>query len=104
MAQGGDPNGDGTGGRDKNIIAEFNDIKHTKGILSMARSNDKNSAGSQFFICDGNPSHLDAQYTVFGKVIEGLDIIDKIAGLPRDNRNNPLKRIDMKIRLKPKNL
>ena len=86
------------------LPAEFNDIKHTKGILSMARSNDKNSAGSQFFICDGNPSHLDAQYTVFGKVIEGLDIIDKIAGLPRDNRNNPLKRIEMKIRLKPKNL
>ena len=125
MIQGGDPNTKGEDvmsygmgghaakfygfGDEKNmnswkLPAEFNDIKHTKGILSMARSNDKNSAGSQFFICDGNPSHLNAQYTVFGKVIEGLDIIDKIAGLPRDNRNNPLKRIDMKIRLKPKNL
>ena len=83
--------------------AEFNDIKHTKGILSMARSSDKNSAGSQFFICDGNPSHLDAQYTVFGRVIEGLDIIEKIAGLPRDNRNN-FKRIDMKIKLKQKSI
>ena len=120
MIQGGDPNtkGDnktsyGMGGhaakyygigkednpKSWNIPAEFNDIKHTKGILSMARSNDRNSAGSQFFICDGDPSHLDAQYTVFGKVIEGIQIIGKIANMPRDDRNNPINRVEMKVRI-----
>ncbi len=81
------------------IPAEFNDIKHTRGILSMARSSDRNSAGSQFFICDATASHLDAQYTVFGKVIEGLETIDKIVNMPRDNRDNPLNRVEMKVRL-----
>ena len=81
------------------IPAEFNDIKHTLGILSMARTSDPNSAGSQFFICAGDASHLDAQYTVFGKVIEGLGIIDKIVNLPRDNRDNPINRIEMTVAL-----
>ena len=84
------------------LPAEFNDIKHTKGVLSMARTEDKNSAGSQFFICDGNPSWLDARYTVFGRVIKGLDIIEKIANLPRDNKDIPFSRIELKIKLKPK--
>ena len=81
------------------IPAEFNDIKHTLGILSMARTSDPNSAGSQFFICAGNASHLDAQYTVFGKVIEGLGIIDKIVNMPRDNRDNPINRVEMTVAL-----
>ena len=81
------------------IPAEFNDIKHTLGILSMARTSDPNSAGSQFFICAGDASHLDAQYTVFGKVIEGLGIIDKIVNMPRDNRDNPINRVEMTIAL-----
>ena len=81
------------------IPAEFNDIKHTLGILSMARTSDPNSAGSQFFICAGDASHLDAQYTVFGKVIEGLGIIDKIVNMPRDNRDNPINRIEMTVAL-----
>ena len=81
------------------IPAEFNDIKHTVGILSMARTNDPNSAGSQFFICAGDASHLDAQYTVFGKVIEGLGIIDKIVNMPRDNRDNPINRVEMTVAL-----
>ena len=67
------------------IPAEFNDIKHTLGILSMARTSDPNSAGSQFFICAGDASHLDAQYTVFGKVIEGMEFVDKIK---RGDQNN----------------
>ncbi len=81
------------------IPAEFNDIKHTLGILSMARTSDPNSAGSQFFICAGDASHLDAQYTVFGKVIEGLGIIDKIVNMPRDNRDNPINRVEMSVSL-----
>ena len=125
MIQGGDPNTKGNkkstygqggnsakyygiGLEDKpktwNIPAEFNNIKHTRGILSMARSNDKNSAGSQFFICDADASHLDAQYTVFGKVVEGFEIIDRIVNLPRDDRNNPLNRVEMKIRLEKPNI
>ena len=81
------------------IPAEFNNIKHTLGILSMARTSDPNSAGSQFFICAGDASHLDAQYTVFGKVIEGLGIIDKIVNMPRDNRDNPINRVEMTVAL-----
>jgi peptidyl-prolyl cis-trans isomerase B (cyclophilin B) len=81
------------------IPAEFNDIKHTLGILSMARTNDPNSAGSQFFICAGDASHLDAKYTVFGKVVEGLSIIDKIVNMPRDNRDNPINRVEMTVAL-----
>ena len=86
------------------IPAEFNDIKHTLGILSMARTSDPNSAGSQFFICAGDASHLDAKYTVFGKVIEGLGIIDKIVNMPRDNRDNPINRVEMTVSLESREL
>ena len=78
MAQGGDPNGDGTGGSGKNIIAEFNDIKHERGVVSMARANDPNSADSQFFICYDSHPFLDGNYTAWGKVIEGMNLIDRI--------------------------
>ena len=78
MAQGGDPNGDGTGGSGKNIIAEFNDLKHERGIVSMARANDPNSADSQFFICYDSHPFLDGNYTAWGKVVEGMNFIDRI--------------------------
>lgn len=98
MIQGGDPNsrGDnraihGTGGPGYNIKAEFNDIKHTRGILSMARSSDPDSAGSQFFIMVATSTHLDGQYSAFGQVIEGMDVVDKIVNLRRDGRDNPLE-------------
>jgi len=84
MIQGGCPHGDGTGGPGWTIDAEFNDTPHDKGVLSMARTNDPNSAGSQFFICLGREycQHLDGQYTAFGKVIDGMDIVDRIAATP----------------------
>ncbi len=97
MIQGGDPNSrdmprhlHGTGGPDHRVNAEFNDTSHTPGILSMARSSDPNSAGSQFFIMHNkHVPHLDGQYTAFGQVIEGMDVVDIIANLPRDPRDNP---------------
>jgi len=99
MIQGGDPNtisGDpstwGTGGSGKNINAEFNDIHHARGIVSMARTNDPNGASSQFFICVADASSLDNQYTVFGEVTKGMDVADKIVNAPRgenDRPNNP---------------
>jgi peptidyl-prolyl cis-trans isomerase B (cyclophilin B) len=96
MIQGGDPNsksGDrsrmGTGGPGYQIKAEFNDTKHVRGIVSMARSNNPDSAGSQFFICVADASFLDGQYTAFGKVTEGMDVVDKIVALKRDARDNP---------------
>lgn len=85
VLQGGDPKGDGTGGPGYSIKGEFsnngfkNDLKHEKGIISMARSNDKDSAGSQFFIMLGTSNYLDGDYAAFGKVIDGMGIIDKIA-------------------------
>lgn len=86
MIQGGDPNSkdadpanDGQGGPGWTLNQEFNPTPHVKGILSMARTNDPNSAGSQFFICHGDPRNLDNQYTVFGNTIKGLDVVDKIA-------------------------
>lgn len=89
MIQGGDPKGDGTGGSGKNIKGEFsengfaqNTLKHTKGIISMARSNDPNSASSQFFIMDGDGSFLDGKYAAFGKLIEGEETLDTIADTP----------------------
>ncbi|MBL8087180.1 MAG: peptidylprolyl isomerase [Chthonomonas sp.] len=97
MIQGGDPNSrdmprgmHGTGGPEKKLNAEFNHIPHTPGILSMARTSDPNSAGSQFFIMHNrHVDSLDGQYTVFGQVIEGMDVVDAIANLPRDGRDNP---------------
>jgi cyclophilin family peptidyl-prolyl cis-trans isomerase len=82
MIQGGDPDGNGTGGPGWTVNAEFNDTPHTPGILSMARTNDPNSAGSQFFLMHGNAPHLDRQYSVFGKVIKGIELVNKIAELP----------------------
>jgi len=81
VIQGGCPKGDGTGGPGWNVKAEFNDRKHDKGVLSMARSSDPDSAGSQFFICLGREhcKHLDGQYTAFGAVIDGIEIVDQIA-------------------------
>jgi cyclophilin family peptidyl-prolyl cis-trans isomerase len=99
MIQGGDPNtisGSpatwGTGGSGKNIAQEFNSISHKRGIVSMARSNDPNSASSQFFIVVKDSTFLDNQYTVFGQVTKGMDIADKIVGAPtgsQDRPNNP---------------
>ncbi len=78
MAQTGDPLGNGTGGSGKNINAEFNDVPHKRGTVSMARAMDPNSADSQFFICFDDAPHLDGQYTVWGEVVEGMDYLDYI--------------------------
>jgi peptidyl-prolyl cis-trans isomerase B (cyclophilin B) len=89
VIQGGCPKGDGTGGPGWNVDAEFNDRRHEPGVLSMARSADPNSAGSQFFVCltREHCQHLDGQYTAFGKVIEGMDTIEKIAKTPLSDQN-----------------
>lgn len=96
MIQGGDPNTKdkpralhGTGGPGYQIPAEFNEIKHTPGILSAARTSDPDSAGSQFFLMHKTSPHLDRQYTVYGQVVEGMDVVEKIVNLPRDERDNP---------------
>jgi len=103
MIQGGDPNSKsddrsmhGMGGPDYTIKAEFNDKKHKRGIVSMARSQDPDSAGSQFFIVVQDSLFLDGQYTVFGEVVEGMDVADKIVNAKRDARDNPLERIEIK--------
>ncbi|HJO57495.1 MAG TPA: peptidylprolyl isomerase [Nitrospinaceae bacterium] len=104
MIQGGDPNtkGDdrsthGMGGPGRTIKAEFNDEPHDRGIVSMARSQDPDSAGSQFFVVVKDSHFLDGQYTVFGKVVSGMDVADKIVNSPKDDRDNPLERIEMKV-------
>jgi peptidyl-prolyl cis-trans isomerase B (cyclophilin B) len=106
MIQGGDPNTKnpdrskhGMGGPGYTLKAEFNDKPHKKGTLSMARASDPNSAGSQFFICVAPASFLDKQYTVFGEVVSGMDVADKIVSQPRDKRDNPNERIEMKVRI-----
>jgi len=104
MVQGGDPNSKnlearnthGTGGPGYNIDAEFSDQKHTRGIVSMARSSDPNSAGSQFFVVVQDSVHLDGQYTAFGKVTKGMDVVDEIVKTPRDGRDNPLTPVIIK--------
>ena len=94
MIQGGDPNGDGTGGSEETIKGEFTDngvenpLKHTRGALSMARSQDNDSASSQFFIVQKTASHLDGQYAVFGYVYEGMDIVDQICKDVKVEDNN----------------
>jgi peptidyl-prolyl cis-trans isomerase B (cyclophilin B) len=101
MIQGGDPLTKdpakedmwGTGGPGYQVKAEFNDHPHVRGVLSMARSQDPDSAGSQFFICHGNPSFLDHQYTTFGKLIKGDDVLEKIATTPTHPQDRPDKRI-----------
>ncbi len=102
MIQGGDPNTKtdnkgswGTGGPGYSIKAEFSSRSHLRGIVSMARSQDPNSAGSQFFIVTSDSTSLDREYTVFGKVIEGMDIADKIANLKRDGNDCPLEKAQM---------
>lgn len=102
MIQGGDPQGTGVGGPGYSIKGEFsyngfaNDLKHTKGVLSMARTMEPNSAGSQFFIMHETSPHLDGQYASFGKVVEGEDIIDKIAAVATDYMDKPLEEQKMK--------
>lgn len=102
MVQGGDPSGNGTGGPDYSIEGEFssnglnNDLKHERGVISMARSNDPNSAGSQFFIMVDTASHLDGQYAAFGKVIEGMETVDTIVATERDGADKPLEDQRMK--------
>ncbi|WP_189437428.1 peptidylprolyl isomerase [Pseudovibrio japonicus] len=95
MAQTGCPQGTGTGGSGKKLKAEFNDAKHVRGTCSMARSMDPNSGDSQFFICFGDASWLDGQYTVWGQVVEGMDNVDKIKrGEPV---SNPDKIVSLKV-------
>ncbi len=96
MIQGGDPAGVGTGGPGYTIKGEFalngfkqNDLKHTRGVLSMARAMNPNSAGSQFFIMHQNAAHLDGQYAAFGKVIEGMEVVDGIAAVKTDWNDKP---------------
>ena len=103
MIQGGDPNTKdqkakaswGQGGPGYTIKAEFNDKPHVRGVLSMARTPDPNSAGSQFFICHGDPRQLDKQYTVFGKLIKGDDVLEKIATTPTEGPDRPVKRMNI---------
>jgi len=104
MVQGGDPNtksddrsSHGMGGPGHTIKAEFNDEPHVRGIVSMARSQDPDSAGSQFFVVVKDSDFLDGQYTAFGRVISGMDVADKIVESPRDDRDNPIDRIEMKV-------
>ena len=97
MIQGGDPSGTGMGGSKKTIKGEFlsngfvNELKHTRGVLSMARTMDPNSASSQFFIMHQDAPHLDGQYAAFGKVIEGIEVVDEIASVRTDYRDKPLQ-------------
>ena len=102
MIQGGDPNTKesdkstwGTGGPGYNIKAEFNSRSHLRGIVSMARSSDPDSAGSQFFIVISDSTFLDREYTVFGQVADGMDVADKIVNLPRDGNDCPLQEAKM---------
>ena len=102
MVQGGDPNTKnsdksrwGMGGPGYTIKAEFNSRSHLRGIVSMARATDPDSAGSQFFIVTADSAFLDRQYTVFGEVIEGMNIADKIVSLPRDKNDCPLEEAKM---------
>ncbi len=108
MIQGGDPNTKGatsrrethgTGGPGYNVKAEFNDTSHKRGVVSMARANDPNSAGCQFFICVADSTFLDRQYTAFGRVVRGMEVADKIVAAPRDGRDNPNERVEMKVRV-----
>ena len=102
MIQGGCPLGNGTGGPGWNIKGEFNangvknDLKHTRGVISMARAMNPNSAGSQFFIMHQDAPHLDGQYAAFGKVVSGMDVVDKIAAVRTDWNDKPTTPVKMK--------
>jgi peptidyl-prolyl cis-trans isomerase B (cyclophilin B) len=100
MIQGGDPTGTGTGGPGYQLKAEFNKTKHTRGVLSAARSNNPNSAGSQFFLMHADSPHLDGQYTAYGHITSGIEVVDKIANLPtgaNDRPKNPPKITSIEI-------
>lgn len=106
MIQGGDPNtkdddptNDGYGGPGYSIKAEFSDISHKRGILSMARSQDPDSAGSQFFIMQATQTQLDGQYSVFGNVVKGLEIVDKIVSVKADANDRPIEDVKMKVEI-----
>ncbi len=102
MIQGGDPQGNGMGGAKERIVGEFkangfdNPIKHERGVISMARAYDPNSASSQFFIMHANAPHLDGQYAAFGKVISGMEVVDEIASIPTDYSDRPKIAMRMK--------
>jgi peptidyl-prolyl cis-trans isomerase B (cyclophilin B) len=104
MIQGGDPNSKnpdrsmhGMGGPGHKVKAEFNSKPHKRGIVSMARSNDPDSAGSQFFICVADANFLDWQYTVFAEVVTGMEVADKVVSMKRDGNDNPLERVEMTV-------
>jgi peptidyl-prolyl cis-trans isomerase B (cyclophilin B) len=108
MIQGGCPNtkdasagkgSHGIGGPGYTIKAEFNDTAHKRGVVSMARAQDPNSAGSQFFICVADSGFLDRQYSAFGRVVRGMEVADKIVAAPRDARDNPNERVEMKLKV-----
>ena len=108
MIQGGDPNTrdasaprgqHGTGDPGYTIDAEFNDTPHKRGVLSMARAADPNSAGSQFFICVADSAFLDRQYSAFGRVVRGMEVADAIVSLKRDASDNPNDRVEMKVKV-----
>ncbi len=103
MIQGGDPKGNGTGGSKETIPGEFaqngwkkNTLSHVRGVISMARTSMPNSASSQFFIMHEDGTFLDGQYAAFGKVVEGIEVVDEIASVPTDMRDRP--RVDQRIR------
>ncbi|MCH3960835.1 MAG: peptidylprolyl isomerase [Solobacterium sp.] len=102
MIQGGDPLGNGTGGSKNTIKGEFqsngikNPIKHTRGVISMARAQDPDSASSQFFIMHADAPHLDGMYAAFGHVVEGMDVVDRIANVKTDFRDKPAQPVVMK--------
>lgn len=106
MIQGGDPNSKqpdrskhGQGGPGYTIKAEFNNKPHKRGTLSMARAADPDSAGSQFFICVADSAFLDGKYTVFGEVVSGMEVADKIVNQPRDKMDNPIERVEIKVKI-----
>ena len=102
MIQGGDPQGTGMGGAKENIVGEFranghdNPLKHTRGVISMARAFNPNSASSQFFIMHADAPHLDGQYAAFGKVVSGMETVDEIASIPTDYSDRPKIAMRMK--------
>jgi peptidyl-prolyl cis-trans isomerase B (cyclophilin B) len=106
VIQGGDPNTKsddrsrhGMGGPGFTLKAEFSNLPHKRGSLSMARAANPDSAGSQFFICVADAPFLDGEYTIFGEVVEGMDVVDKIVSQPKDQRDNPIDRVEMKVKI-----
>ena len=103
MIQGGDPEGTGMGGPGHHIKGEFlangvaNPIKHERGVISMARSGMPDSAGSQFFIMHADAPYLDGQYAAFGKVINGIEVVDQIASVPTDGNDRPLEEVKIQL-------